>query len=95
MNRPKAQATKQVETERLIVTRWDFAPGEETGHHVHEHDYVVVPLMDGSLQAETDEGVKSAEMKTGQSYARPKGVTHNIVNPGPGRMAFVEIEIKK
>jgi len=93
--RARAKSETQIENEKLIVTLWEFAPGDETGYHIHGHDYIVVPLMDGYLQAETLEGTKSAEMKTGKSYIRSKGVEHNIVNPGPGRMAFVEIEIKR
>jgi mannose-6-phosphate isomerase-like protein (cupin superfamily) len=30
----------------------------------------------------------------GQSYARPVGVEHNIVNAGEDGFAFVEIELK-
>ncbi len=37
----KAASTVQVENERVIVTEWRFAPGADTGHHVHAHDYVV------------------------------------------------------
>jgi len=37
-----AQSTLQVETDRVIVTKWTFPPGADTGDHVHQHDYVVV-----------------------------------------------------
>ena len=30
----------------------------------------------------------------GQTYARPVGVEHNIVNTGPGEFAFIEVELK-
>jgi quercetin dioxygenase-like cupin family protein len=39
----KATSLVQVQNDRVIVTEWRFAPGAETGHHVHPHDYVVVP----------------------------------------------------
>ncbi len=42
-NLPKAVATVQVDNERVRVTEWRFAPGAETGEHVHRMDYVVVP----------------------------------------------------
>ena len=32
------------------VTEWIFKPGEETGQHIHEYDYVVVPMSDGVLK---------------------------------------------
>ena len=39
-----------IDNEKTRVTRWSFEPGEDTGKHVHEYDYVVVPMMDGSLK---------------------------------------------
>ena len=47
----KAIPTVQVENARVIVTQWRFPPGAETGHHVHAHDYVVVPMTSGLLKA--------------------------------------------
>ncbi|WP_276574602.1 MULTISPECIES: hypothetical protein [Halomonadaceae] len=42
-----AEPTRQLEDDKVIVTRWDFAPGAETGWHRHLHDYIVIPLVDG------------------------------------------------
>lgn len=53
-----ATSHRQVETDRAIVTEWRFAPGAETGHHVHAHDYIVVPLTTGTLRLEEPEGVR-------------------------------------
>ena len=39
---PKAVPTVQVDNERVRVTEWRFAPGAETGEHVHQMNYVVV-----------------------------------------------------
>lgn len=92
--RPQAEALKQLETERVIVTEWRFAPGAETGWHRHEHDYVVVPLTTGTLLLETVDGEKTAELKTGVSYARPVGVEHNVINANMFDLSFIEIELK-
>ena len=92
--RPKATSKRLEENERVIVTEWRFAPGAETGWHRHEHDYVVVCLTEGRLLAETKTGNVETALRFGQAYARPVGVEHNIVNPGPGEFAFVEVEIK-
>jgi hypothetical protein len=54
----KVTSHRQVETDRAIVTEWRFAPGAETGHHVHAHDYIVVPLTTGTLRLEEPEGVR-------------------------------------
>ncbi len=93
MSRPQAQATLQLETEDVRVTRWDFAPGTETGHHRHGFDYVVVPVTGGALTAETADGESVAELEIGGSYNREAGVEHNIVNHGSAMVSFVEIEL--
>jgi quercetin dioxygenase-like cupin family protein len=82
------------ENERVIITEWRFLPGAETGWHRHAHDYVVVCLTAGKLLAETAAGDVETELQSGQAYARPVGVEHNIVNAGAGEFAFVEIELK-
>jgi len=34
------------------------------------------------------------ELVYGQTYARPAGVEHNIVNPNGGDFVFIETELK-
>jgi len=92
--RPKASSTLLEQNERVIVTEWRFVSGAETGWHRHAHDYVVVCLTAGKLVAETSTGTIETELRFGQTYARPAGVEHNIVNGGAGEFAFVEIELK-
>jgi quercetin dioxygenase-like cupin family protein len=93
--RAKAVPKLLQETERVVITEWRLAPGAETGWHRHAHDYVVVCLTAGKLLAETASGNVETELAFGQTYARPEGVEHNIVNPGAAEFAFVEIELKK
>lgn len=83
-----------MDNERVIVTEWRFPPGAETGWHTHAHDYVVVPITDGSLVLETDKGIKTSQLVKGRSYARQIGVRHNVINPGPGEVIFVEVEMR-
>ena len=92
--RSKARSKLLEETARVIVTEWRLAPGAETGWHRHAHDYVVVCLTTGTLLAETAAGNVETHLQFGQSYARPLGVEHNIVNPGADEFAFVEVELK-
>ena len=94
VSRPKATANLQIDNDRVIVTEWRFPPGAETGWHRHGYDYVVVPEMDGNLLIETTEGENIAKLKLGQSYARPVGVEHNVVNANDYEFAFVEVELK-
>jgi len=90
----RATAYPQIENERVIVTEWRFAPGAETGHHVHAHDYVVVPLSTGKLRILDSEGVREVELQAGSSYARQKGVAHNVINANDFEFRFVEVELK-
>ncbi len=90
----QATASIQLETARVRVTRYDFAVGAETGWHRHAHDYVVVPLWDGTLRLEeADGGVRTVELKAGISYSRNAGVEHNVINASSGPFAFVEVEL--
>ena len=89
-----AIAVPHFENERVIVTEWRFPPGTETGHHVHGHDYVVVPLTEGTLRITSEQGTTNVALALGAAYGRPAGVAHNVANPGPGEFRFVEIELK-
>ena len=92
---PKAVPTVQVDNERVRVTEWRFAPGAETGEHVHEMDYVIVPSATGRLKLVSPQGGESfADLKLGVSYFRRAGVHHNVINANDFEFAFVEIELK-
>ena len=43
------EAIRKVGTEQVQVTERLLLPGESAGHHIHEYDYVVVPLTGGAL----------------------------------------------
>jgi quercetin dioxygenase-like cupin family protein len=90
----KATPVVQVDNERVIVTEWTFAPGAETGEHVHAHDYVVVPMTTGTLRLEESTGSRDAQLQAGVSYAKLAGVHHNVVNVNPFEFRFIEIELK-
>lgn len=89
-----AQATVQIDNDRVRVTEWRFAPGTETGWHRHEMDYVVVPLYDGTLRIETADGSTEVALGHGVSYARQAGAEHNVISTTSSEFAFVEIELK-
>jgi quercetin dioxygenase-like cupin family protein len=94
-DRPMAVPTSQLENERFIVTEWRFAPGAHTGWHRHGHDYVVVPMTTGRLLLETLDGAATADLVTGQAYARQAGVEHDVINDNAGEFVFIEIEAKR
>ena len=90
----KATGVVQIENERVIVTEWTFAPGAETGQHVHGYDYVVVPMTTGTLRLEEPTGTRDAPLTAGVSYSRPAGVSHNVINVNPFEIRFLEVELK-
>ncbi|MCW5749682.1 MAG: cupin domain-containing protein [Alphaproteobacteria bacterium] len=92
--RPLAEGIRQLETDRVVVTEWRFAPGAHTGWHRHGMDYVVVPLTTGRLLISSEAGEQHAELVAGRSYARQTGVEHDVINDNPFPFAFVEIELK-
>lgn len=95
MARPAATATRLIDDARVRVTRFDFAPGEETGWHNHALDYVITAITPCTmLLEEPGGGSRRAEVAMGSAYRRDAGVEHNVINDGDAPMSFVEIEIK-
>ncbi|EDQ34186.1 Mannose-6-phosphate isomerase [Hoeflea phototrophica DFL-43] len=95
MKREPATATTLVDDERVRVTRFDFEPGQETGWHVHGHDYVVTPVTECVMVLEEPGGgAREVTMAAGDAYRRPLGVEHNVINGGTAPMTFVEVELK-
>ncbi len=92
--RAKAVPTVRIDEAHVRVTEWRFASDAETGWHVHDHDYVVVPLMDGALRLEEADGVaRTVPMQAHAPYARRAGVAHNVVNASGHDYAFIEVEL--
>ncbi len=90
-----AKSNVMIDNDRVRVTEWSFEIGDETGHHVHEFDYVVVPMLDGQLKIVDDDGNESISSLTkGNSYFRNQGVSHNVLNNNDFPYKFIEVEIK-
>jgi quercetin dioxygenase-like cupin family protein len=90
-----AVATVQQEDTTVRITRWDFAPGAATGWHTHGWPYFVVMLTDAVMKIEAAGVVSEVRRKAGESYQRPAGIEHDVMNGSEHRIAFVEIEIKR
>ncbi|MBA8901395.1 MULTISPECIES: cupin domain-containing protein [unclassified Phyllobacterium] len=87
--------TVQQDDDAVRITRWDFQPGAVTGWHEHGWPYFVVMLMDGTLRIHNGTDITDVPLVAGQSYQRPSGIRHDVMNGSPHPIAFVEIEIKK
>jgi quercetin dioxygenase-like cupin family protein len=90
-----AVPTVQKDDDSVRITRWDFAPGAATGWHTHGWPYFVVLLTDAVMRVERDGEVTEVTFKAGDSYQRPAGIEHDVMNAADHSMAFVEIEIKR
>jgi beta-alanine degradation protein BauB len=92
-----AQTTTVVDTEQIRVTRWTFeADGDATGWHVHEYDYVVVPVTGGTFTVtEPDGGTRELIQEAGAPYVGSAGTEHDVVNASGASAAWVEIELKR
>ena len=89
-----AVGTVLIENDRVRVTRWDFPkPGDCTGWHRHEHDYVVVPLFDGDLRIDNGAETVISSLTTGGSYFRQAGVEHDVCSGNDGACSFIEVEL--
>lgn len=93
--RPQAEATQMIDDARVRVTRFDFAPGAETGWHRHAMDYVITAITDCHMRLELPDGsVNEVTVAAGVTYRRDEGVEHNVINAGDAPMTFVEVELK-
>jgi len=88
-------ATQMIDDARTRVTRFDFEPGQQTGWHRHDHDYVITALTDCHMRLELPGGaLQEVRIPTGTTYRRDAGVEHNVINAGDAVMSFVEVELK-
>ena len=92
--RQKAVYNEQLDNERTIVRQWWFAPGAETGWHIHDHDFIVVPQTKGTLLLQTKVGESPKVIIPGSSYFRNAGIEHNAINDGEDEIVLLEIELK-
>lgn len=95
MPRQQAVASLIIDDSRTRVTRFDFAPGAETGWHRHEYDYVITTVTACEMLLEEPGGNRrTVSFAPNEVYRRDAGVEHNVINNGHADMAFIEIELK-
>jgi quercetin dioxygenase-like cupin family protein len=91
-----ATSMTRVDDEQIRVTTWTFGEvGASTGPHVHEYDYVVVPVTGGTFNVtDSDGATKELTQHAGVPYRGTAGTAHDVVNGVDGPAVFVEIELK-
>jgi beta-alanine degradation protein BauB len=100
--------TKLLENDKVIVWELVLEPGESTGVHTHEHDYMVHVIEGATLRACDGDGenVKDVPLKDNDTFyfAVQDGAalggeletttTHDAKNMGPGRYREIMVEVK-
>jgi beta-alanine degradation protein BauB len=84
---------RQIENDRVRVTRHRMVPGAHTGRHRHAHDYVIVPVMGERMRLVEGGHESTAELAAGVAYFRAAGVDHDVINGDDRDLIFVEIEL--
>ena len=91
-----ATHTVLMEDDNMIVTHWIFKPGEQTGWHVHDLDYMPIQLSTGRLLFEFPDGTKEEiDYVPGTSSYVKAPLEHNAINIGTVDIVALEIEFKK
>ena len=91
-----AKANVLIHNDKVKVTKWFFEIGDSTGHHTHEYNYIVVPMLDGELKIlDKDKNESISKLSKGGSYYRYKGVEHNVFNNNNFPYSFIEVELIK
>ena len=91
------RATTVVDDDRVRVTTLTFdSVGDATGWHVHEYDYVIVPVTGGTFEVTAPDGGKhELVQQAGSPYLGQAGTEHDVANVGVASAVFVEIELKR
>ena len=86
------------ENDRVRVWDLALAPGESTGMHRHENDYLYVVIGGGKLQGVSSDGVKreARDMEDGQVHWRDVDGedVHEAINVGDGPWRNIIVELK-
>jgi quercetin dioxygenase-like cupin family protein len=91
----EAESVTSIDDGRVRVTTWTFPDaGASTGQHVHEHDYVVVPVTGGTfLVTGADGKLREMDQQAGMAYRGAAGTAHEVASAGDRPAVFVEIEL--
>lgn len=91
----EAEPITTIDDERIRVTTWTFREaGASTGPHVHEYEYVVVPVTGGSfIVTGSDGALHELTQHAGMPYRGTAGTAHDVASSDDGPAVFVEIEL--
>jgi quercetin dioxygenase-like cupin family protein len=85
-----------VDDDRTRITQWRIAPGEQTGWHLHDYDYVTIQQSTGRLHLDYADGTsKEIDYVPGTAHVNKAPVEHNASNVGDVDIVVLEIEYKR
>ncbi len=94
-DRPMATFKTLHEDEKTRITHWIMKPGEQTGWHSHDFDYVVVQLSGGRLHLDYADGTeREVDYAPGGTLTGTAPVEHNAISVGDEAIESLEIEYK-
>lgn len=93
---PSARSETGTDDDGVRITTWTFEDRQDTGHHRHEYDYIVVPVTGGTFEiTEPDGTTRQMTQQAGLPYLGHEGTEHNVTNHSGRTAVFVEIELKR
>ena len=83
------------EDDKTKITVWTFAPGEQTGWHHHNFDYITIQKSGGRLKLESQDGeIKYVEYENNRTAGYSAPIKHNATNVSDQEVRVIEIEYK-
>ena len=93
--RPMATGNMVFEDDKTRITHWTMNPGEQTGWHSHDFDYVVVQLSGGRLHLDFADGSeREIDYAPGNTLTGSAPIEHNATSVGEETIISIEIEYK-
>ena len=87
--------TTLIDNERTRITHWVLKPGQQTGWHLHDFDYVTLQQSEGTLFLEHADGTeRTIDYVPGKAASISAPVEHNAMNIGDVDIVVTEIEYK-
>lgn len=84
-----------VDDDKTRVTQWHIKPGQQTGWHLHDFDYLTIQQSEGRLHLDHADGSqREIDYVPGKAVMINAPVEHNATNVGDVDIRVLEIEYK-
>ena len=84
-----------IDDEKTRITQWHIKPGQQTGWHLHDFDYLTIQQSEGRLHLEHADGSeREIDYVPGKAVMIKAPVEHNATNVGNVDIQVLEIEYR-